>query len=365
MAVTIKESKLGKGRVIAVLVVICLVAIVAFGAIVLKDSASVSVADGEKTITISDGEGVSEVAQILNNEGIVKNPVVFRIISKLGGYDGNVQPGNLKIENGMSYKDILELLITPNRAATKIIIPEGYEVRQIAQTLCEAGVADWNDFYAALNNDEYGYRFLENLPERENKMEGYLFPATYEIPEGMEEHDIIDLMLSAFNNQFKDEYYKRAEEMGMSIDQIITMASIIERETDSDAERAKVAGVFYNRLRSGMKLQSCATVQYVLGERKPVLAIADTQIDSPYNTYKYAGFPLGPICCPGIACIEAALYPEDTDAYYFVQGNNGQHIFSKTYDEHIKAMQENDPTISVDKTAIENQDSMQNTGATQ
>ncbi len=365
MAVTIKESKIGKGRILAVLLVVLIIAAVVFSAVKLKDSAAVSVNGGEKTVTVKDGEGVSEVVQILRQENIIKNPVIFRLISKLGGYDGNVQPGNLKIEDGMSYRDILELLITPNRSATKIVIPEGYEVRQIAETLCEAGIADWNNFYAALNNDEYGYRFLENLPERENKMEGYLFPATYEIPEGMSEHDIIDLMLSAFNNQFKDEYYQRAEQMGMTVDQVITMASIIERETDSEAERPKVAGVFYNRLIAGMKLQSCATVQYVLGERKPVLAIADTQIDSPYNTYKYAGFPLGPICCPGIACIEAALFPEDTDAYYFVQGNNGQHIFSRTYEEHIKAMQENDPTISVDHTAIENQDSMQSAGVSE
>ena len=119
-----------------------------------------------------------------------------------------------------------------------------------------------------------------------------------------------------------------------------------------------MAGVFYNRINSGMKLQSCATVQYILGERKPVLSIADTQIDSPYNTYIYAGFPLGPISNPGIACIEAALYPEETDAYYFVQGQDGQHIFSNTYEEHLAAMQGMTPSISVDTTVIENQDGM-------
>ena len=179
----------------------------------------------------------------------------------------------------------------------------------------------------------------------------------------MTEHEIIDLMLQAFNNQFKDEYYDRAAQMGMTVDQVITMASIIERETDSEAERSKVAGVFYNRINSGMKLQSCATVQYLLGERKPVLSIADTQIDSPYNTYIYPGLPIGPISNPGIACIEAALYPEQTDAYYFVQGQDGQHIFSNTYEEHLAAMKEMTPSISVDTTVIENQDSMQSGAA--
>lgn len=164
-------------------------------------------------------------------------------------------------------------------------------------------------------------------------------------------------MLKTFDQKFTDEYYKRAQEMGKSVDQIITMASIIERETDSDTERAKVAGVFYNRLNKGMKLQSCATVQYVLGSHKPVLSIADTEIDSPYNTYKYAGLPVGPIANPGEDCIKAALYPEETDAFYFCLGKNGEHIFSKTYEEHVAAMEANDLVTTVDSEAIENEDS--------
>ena len=107
-----------------------------------------------------------------------------------------------------------------------------------------------------------------------------------------------------------------------------------------------------------MKLQSCATVQYVLGERKPVLSIADTQIDSPYNTYVYAGLPIGPICNPGEECIKAALYPEETDAYYFCLSKSGEHIFSRTYEEHVAAMESNDLTMNVDSSALENEDSM-------
>jgi UPF0755 protein len=144
-------------------------------------------------------------------------------------------------------------------------------------------------------------------------------------------------MLKEFDEQVTDEMRARAKEMNMSLDDIITLASIIERETDSDAERAKVAGVFYNRIDEDMKLQSCATVQYILGERKPVLSVADTQIQSPYNTYLNAGLPLGPIANPGIDCINAALYPEDTAYLYFVAGEDGKHIFSRTYEEHLAA----------------------------
>lgn len=358
MSVTIRESKIGKGRMLWATALIAIIAIAVLTIFFARDIVSVTVPNGEVTVQINEGEGMSETVNVMENEDIIEYPIIFKLYARLGGYAENIQPGAVTVKDKMSYGEILELLITPNRSAERIVIPEGYEIRQIAETLCEAGVADWNRFYDALNNDEYNYRFLENLPDRENKMEGYLFPATYEIPEGMSEHDIINLMLEAFDNQFKDEYYQKAAEMNMTIDEIITMASIIERETDSEAERAKVAGVFYNRINSGMKLQSCATVQYILGERKSVLSIADTKIDSFYNTYLYAGFPLGPICNPGIACIEAALYPESTDAYYFVQGSDGKHIFSKTYEEHLNAMKNSDPAMSVDSTAIENQDSM-------
>ena len=362
MAATVRESKLGKGRIIAIVSAVIILAIIISAGSVVIDSTSVKVDGGSARIVISDGEGVSGAAAEMANLGIIKHPLFFKLYARIGGYADNIQPGSLTVENGMSYGDILKLLIVPNRSAITVVIPEGYEIKQIAETLCEAGLADWNRFFDALNNDTYDYRFLEGIPERENKFEGYLFPATYEISEGMSEHDIINLMLQAFNNQFKDEYYDRAAQMNMTVDQIVTLASIIERETDSEAERAKVAGVFYNRINSGMKLQSCATVQYLLGERKPVLSIADTQIDSPYNTYIYSGFPPGPISNPGLACIEAALYPEATDAYYFVQGQDGQHIFSNTYEEHLAAMQGMTPTISVDSTVIENQDSMIQTG---
>lgn len=357
MAVKVHETGYGKWKIPVILVAVIVVLALAGTGILLSDSTGINIDTDSVSLEIAEGSGSSSVAQMLKDKGIIKYPVLFKIQSKLGGYDGSFQPGALTVSNGMSYNQILDLIITPNRGTVKIVIPEGYEVKQIAQKLDEAGLVGWQDFYAALNPQDYDYRFLKDLPQRDGVMEGYLFPATYEIPYGMSAHDIIDLMLSAFNNQFKDEYYSKAQEMGMSVDEIITMASIIEREA-GDGEKPKVAGVFYNRIKSNMKLQSCATVQYILGERKPVLSIADTQIDSPYNTYKYPGFPVGPICNPGIESIEAALYPELTDAYYFVLGKNGEHIFSKTYEEHLAAMDSSDPTMSVADTAIENQDNL-------
>ncbi len=358
MSVQIRETSDGKRKIIMALIAVIIIAVCAAAGVVMGDSKSVHLSDGSARIEIAEGDGVDAAAAKLASNKVIKYPSVFKVQAKVGGYAQSLQPGAATINDGMSYKEILDLLSTPNRETVKVVIPEGYEIRQIADKLAEAEIVTQDDFYAALNPADYDYKFLENLPERDNRLEGYLFPATYEIPIGMTAHDIVDLMLSAFNNQFKDEYYQRAASFGMTVDQVITMASIVERETDSDSERAKVAGVFYNRRNSGMKFQSCATVQYILGERKPVLTIADTQIDSPYNTYLYPDFPIGPICNPGLDCIEAALYPEVTDAYYFVLGKNGQHVFSTTYEEHLAAMASSDPTMSVDGSAIENQDSM-------
>ena len=358
MSVNVRETGYGKWKIVMVFIAVIVIAGCFFSGMVLGDSKGVHLSDNSVRIEIAEGEGMDTAAEKLASSGVIKYPSVFKVQAKIGGYAQSLQPGAATINDGMSYKEILDLLSTPNRETAKVVIPEGYEIRQIADKLVEAGLVTREDFYAALNPEDYNYRFLENIPQRENRLEGYLFPATYEIPAGMTAHDIVDLMLSAFNNQFKDEYYERAAFFGMTVDQVITMASIVERETDSDSERAKVAGVFYNRRNSGMKFQSCATVQYILGERKPVLTIADTQIDSPYNTYLYPDFPIGPICNPGLNCIEAALYPEATDAYYFVLGKNGQHVFSTTYEDHLAAMAGSDPTMSVDGSAIENQDSM-------
>lgn len=356
MAIKVKESGFAIWKVLVILAAIIVLAGAAGFGIVLHDSTGVHL-DSDVKISVEEGDGADSVAEKLKENGVIKYPLVFKLISRMNGYDSEFQPGAATITNGMSYSEILDELIAVDRDTVKVVIPEGYEVSQIKEALKEAGLKGADTFDTALDPSLYNYKFLQNLPNRTDKLEGYLFPSTYLIPKDYTGQQIVDLMLKTFDQKFTDEYYKRAQEMGKSVDQIITMASIIERETDSDTERAKVAGVFYNRLNKGMKLQSCATVQYVLGSHKPVLSIADTEIDSPYNTYKYAGLPVGPIANPGEDCIKAALYPEETDAFYFCLGKNGEHIFSKTYEEHVAAMEANDLVTTVDSEAIENEDS--------
>lgn len=335
MIVKVQKKNAVRGRTVFIVLFALILCAAAAAGMILADVSDIDIGVEKRTVEISGGVGVSEVAKQLSDEEIIKYPLVFRMMSRMGGYDSNIKPGMLNIEDKMSYKEILTRLCSDNRMTNRLVIPEGFEQKQIAARLNEQGFCTEDEFYAALN-DDYGYDFLNGLTG--NKLEGYLYPDTYIISEGASAHDIIDMMLSEFNTVFTGEYRAKAQEMNMSINDIITMASIIERETDRDDERAKVAGVFYNRIKKNMNLQSCATVQYILGERKPVLSIEDTQIESPYNTYIHSGLPIGPIANPGIECIKAALYPEDTEYLYFVADENGGHIFSKTYEEHLAAM---------------------------
>lgn len=318
------------------LIIITAVCLLAAAALITSFFAASDIAGVSKgtSITIDEGMTTARAAEILKDSGVIKFPLAFRLISRQLGYDTKIRPGVCTVTAGMSYKEILEGLTNAKAETVKVVIPEGYEAKEIAERLSD--LVSEEEFYKAMSLD-YDYDFLKNLPSREFPLEGYLFPATYEFEIGISAEEIINTMLRTFDSHFTDEYKARAKELGKSIDEIVTLASIIERESNSGNDRAKIAGVFYNRLRINMKLQSCATVQYILKERKTVLSTEDTKIDSPYNTYLYSGLPKGPISSPGEECIKAALYPEDTDALYFVLGADGKHIFSKTYEEHLKA----------------------------
>lgn len=340
MVVKRKKSHFSLGKVVAAACACCIAVIAVSGVGILKDVKKIDISS-DITVQIPEGAGSSVVAQLLYDNGIIKYPAMFKLSSKLGGFDGEYKPGTVTVSPDMSYDDILNALVVSERDLDKVVIPEGYNIKQIAETLENAQICTAEDFCNALDPTLYDYKFLKDLPDRENKLEGYLFPATYDFKKGTAAQDVVNTMLERFDEAFGDEYYARAKEVNITVDEAVTMASIVERETNAEGERAKVAGVFYNRLNSDMKLESCATVQYILGTNKPVLSVADTQTDSPYNTYLHKGLPIGPICSPGAECIKAALYPEKTEALYFLLGTDGEHIFSKTYEEHQKAMNEN------------------------
>ena len=332
-----KHKKVG---VLAGIVVVCL--LLYWIGSVLGDVYGFGNSNGLKRLEIAENSSPAEIAVLLRENGIIRYPMFFRWFAR-----GNAQrfkSGIHTFTQNMSYADIADELKQEAQAeGVHIMIPEGFELRQIADKLAENGLIDKNRFYDLVNNHDFDYSFLKEVPKRDNRLEGYLFPATYLITPQDDELAILTMMLDAFENNFTSEYTARAKQVNMSTDEIITLASIIEREAGNVEEMPLIASVFYNRLNSAEYpyLQSCATVQYILKERKAVLSTTDTQINSPYNTYLVKGLPAGPIASPGLAAIRAALYPEKSDYYFFVLGNDGKHIFSKTYEEHLSATQQN------------------------
>jgi len=291
---------------------------------------------------IPSGSTAKSIGALLESEGLIRSADAF--VKKVKDMDAAaaLQAGQYQFSKAMSVEDVVKVVSGGEvyRNTFKVVVPEGFEVVQIAERLSADGHIDKDLFYKELQTGDFDYKFL-SPEDRETNLEGFLFPATYTFDVGTSEHDIIDAMLKKFDEVFKDEYYTQAESLGLSVREVITMASIVEREARVHDERPIVAGVFYNRIKTKMALQSCATVQYILGERKEVLSNADIAIDNPYNTYKYPGLPPAPIASPGERSIKAALYPADTENFYFVTTNlgDGSHYFSKTYDEHLQAIE--------------------------
>lgn len=287
-------------------------------------------------VDIPEGASVMEISNILKRDGVIKIPLLFTQVAKFNGRS-NFKFGKHRLSSGMSYPSIMDELEknVSFEEVIKVTIPEGYELRQIVDLLESKNLIKREDFLAALEK-EYDYPFLRGI-DREPRLEGYLFPATYDFAYDASPEDIINAMLSKFANEFDISMVQRADEIGMTIDQVVILASIIEREAGSDDDRGLVSSVFHNRLTPGSGypyLQSCATVQYIIKERKPVLSFDDIKIDSPYNTYINKGLPVGPISSPGKASMLAALYPIESDYYFFVVDSSGNHVFSRTLEEH-------------------------------
>jgi UPF0755 protein len=210
----------------------------------------------------------------------------------------------------------------------KVVIPEGYDIEHIAAALDKKGIISKADFIKSCR--EYKLPdFIKSDSRRRYALEGYLFPDTYEFLKGTDGKEIIDVMLKTFSKAIDNIQKETGKNISSGdLDKIITMASILEKEVDKKDERGKAASVFYNRLSRDMKLQSCATVLYALGIHKNKLYYNDLKVNSPYNTYIVKGLPIGPISCPGVECIKAAIEPEKTNYLFFVSKNDGTHFFT-------------------------------------
>ncbi len=326
----------------AMLVITVSILLAIFALHVANDALALMKPNSELSVKIEAGSSVSKIAGELKDAGLIEYRWAFVLFAKVTGNADSFQYGTYVLNTDMDYLELVTNLqkTASFRQTVTVMIPEGRELREIIATLDEKNVCAASELWDAVENHNFEYDFLKDLPARENRLEGYLFPDTYEFFEDSDAVTVLTKFLDNFDAKLSQELRDRAGELDMSIDEVVTLASIIEREAASDEDRATVASVFHNRLNSRQYplLQSCATVQYVLQERKSVLTYDDIKIDSPYNTYLYAGLPVGPIASPGLASIRAALYPETTDYYFFVVSSDGTHIFSKTLDEHNAAV---------------------------
>lgn len=296
--------------------------------------------DREVIIRIPEDASRSEVARILRKNDVIDHAGLFRTFAFFTKREAEFPAGEYKVNSNMDYRAMLRRLTSKKAALNTVMvtIPEGYEVSQIVALLEDKGVCDAEALEEAIANSDFDYAFLEGLPlGKKNRLEGYLFPDTYEFYKGDSAERVIKRFLDNFEIKYNSEMQARTRELGFTTHELITLASIVEREATAK-DRANIASVFHNRLKntSYPYLESCATVQYVLGERKKVISIADTKIDNKYNTYKYKGLPPGPIANPGLDAINATLYPSNTDYLFFALQEDGTHKFSKTYEEHLK-----------------------------
>jgi len=312
--------------------------------------------NAEVVVIVQQGDSTSAIAKALMDRGLLKGGTIrgyltdyfFKNYCQKNGYnidaDKQFKYGEYTFTKNMTIDEIAAKLIEGVALAqTKhFTIPEGLTIREVGSTLAADGIVTESAFDDEVRNGVFDYPFLTDCPPGAERLEGFLYPETYEVYDDATAHDVVEKMLSQFNSLFTTQDYARAKDMGMSVRDIVTMASIIEREAVVPEERPIMAGVFYNRLAKGMRLESCATIQYnfiINGEQpKEFLSIADTQIPSEYNTYLIDGLPPGPICNPRYASIQAALYPDENDYIYFVLSDSldGSHKFSADYSEFEK-----------------------------
>ena len=297
-------------------------------------------------ISIKMGTSPKAISELLKDNGIVDNSFLFYLKAKQDGIAQNFQAGDFVFNTSMNYSEIVEILQNSTQGTNlKLLIKEGQTQEDIAKTLDEQGIVSYDDFMNACNNIVYDYDFLKDLPdntERKSKLEGYLYPDTYYLSENDTAESIINRLLARFDELYTEEMDKKAKQMGLTTDEVITIASIIEREVKYSPEKNIVASVIYNRLEQGIKLQMDATVLYAKNEHSDRTLIEDTKIESLYNTYYVDGLPIGPISNPSIDTIEAVLNPANTDYIYYVvkDDTTGEHFFTSDYNEFLKAKDE-------------------------
>lgn len=293
----------------------------------------------KKIVIIPAKASTTEIGALLEEKKLIRNGFTFVLYAKLKGAGSELKAGKYLFTVGQSAGEIINQIAQGKiyKDSFTLVVPEGFTVEQIAQRLADNGIVNKEAFLAEADSGDFSsYEFVKNIPadkKIKHRIEGYLFPDTYEIGKGATPHEIINLLLKREGEMWNPEWDVKLKSLNLTHHQVLTLASIVEREVKVKKEQPLVAGIYMNRLKINMALQADATLQYASGKQNQI----DTQINSPYNTYKNPGIPPGPIANPGKAAIEAVLNPEKTNFLYYVTKNNGtgEHYFAATYTEHL------------------------------
>lgn len=285
-------------------------------------------------IKVTSGMDAGTIGMLLQQHGVIESRYKFWLMAKLNGYDSKFKTGSYAFHQNMDPREVLQALVEGTTSTIKFTIPEGYNVREIAKRLSDEGLVDKDEFLKAAR-DFAPYDYMKKDRKVTYYAEGFLFPDTYEISSDAKAEDILKMMAGNFDRQLTEDMRARAEEMHLSVYELITLASLVEKEARYAEDRPIIAQVFLKRLKIGMPLQSDTTLQYLMDAPKEDVSIKDTKMESPYNTYQNRGLPPGPIANPGEASIQAVLHPANTEYLYFVADRDGHNHYSMTYDEHL------------------------------
>ncbi len=296
----------------------------------------------EVGVVIERGFSTRRIAEELQENGLIHSALFFNLYTSLKGTDQAMQAGYYELSPADSMREIILDLTSGNVATFQITIPEGFTVEEVAGRLAELTEHTAEDFLAVARSEEISNLLGESFPVPENPVifpvEGFLYPATYTIPRNYSPREILGLFIQEFTKRWKQRLLESGQDL--SAYELVTLASMVEKEAQLKEEKPLIAGVIYNRLQENMLLQIDATIQYSLSQRQQILLYSDLRLDSPYNTYLHQGLPPGPIANPGDNALEAVLEPRETEYLFYFASEDGGHTFSRTYEEHRSRLQE-------------------------
>lgn len=311
--------------------------VLVFAVVVLRpmqpESLSAEDSDGV-VITIESGQSVAKISQTLAAKGVITDPFIFRLLVRLKGEGRKIQAGVYRVQGAKSALDILQILVAGKVELAQCTLPEGMTVVEVVDLCAQSGLGDKARYHALLEDES----FRQKLNIKVSSLEGYLFPETYRFAPGSSERTVLQVMVKQTQQHLTESLLTAAKKHGLDEFQLLTLASIIQKEAGNEQEMPRISAVFHNRLKRGMMLQADPTVIYGIKDFNGNLTRKDLRTRTPYNTYRMRGLPAGPIANSGLSALHAAAYPEEGNYLYFVATGEGGHYFSRSLKEHNRAV---------------------------